>query len=107
MNDPTPRTVEQLVVHLDHLASCMRGELRNLPPQAPLWKQSPVLLRISPPDAEIIQQAANLLRLAMEPSVHLSKAGRDPRELRYSALDVEAMIDVVLALQRHKQSKGA
>jgi hypothetical protein len=52
------RTVEQLVKYLDHLASCMRGEL--------VRSSAGISMRITPPDAEVVQQAADVLRPAVE-----------------------------------------
>lgn len=87
------RSVEQIVNYLEHLAGCLRGELRE---------DGHATMRVTRSDAEVVQESAELLRMAIEPSFHLSKGGRNPREIRYSARDVETMVDVILALQRHK-----
>jgi hypothetical protein len=87
------RTVLQLVSYLDYLAGCMKQVL---------GKSGHCVTRITRSDLEVVEQAGGMLRMAIEPVSHISRGNRDPRELRYSTRDVEAMMDVVLSLQRHK-----
>lgn len=94
MSGGSPRTIEQLVKYLEHLAREFRGATASTV-AVNLW--------VTPPDVEVIQQAADLLRPAINPRMHLGTGGADPHEKRYTARDVEAIVEIVMALHRTKK----
>lgn len=54
---------------------------------------------VRPEQIALFQQAADLLRPAIEPKTHIASGGHDPDEKRFSARDVQAMIDITMALR--------
>lgn len=57
-------------------------------------------------DIGLLESAADLLRPALDPKTHIGTGGRLSDEIRYSARDVAAMIEIALAVHAQHFAKG-